>query len=49
LKWLSKHKRLSDIKSTEYFFGSKDEFSKIFNEKTVNLRVVRFGEIWGLE
>lgn len=49
LEWLSKHDKLSDIKSTESFFGSKDEFSKIFNEETANLRVVRFGELWGLE
>lgn len=49
LEWLSKHDKLSDIKSTESFFGSKDEFSKIFNEQTANLKVVRFGKLWGLE
>jgi len=49
LEWLSEHKKLSDIKSTESFFGSSDEFSEIFNEETANLRVIRFGKLWGLE
>ena len=49
LEWMSKHDKLSDIKSTKSFFSSNDEFSEIFNEQTSNLKVVRFGDLWGLE
>ena len=49
LKWMSKHKKLLDIKSRKPFFNSKNDFPTIFNEKTANLRVFKFGKLWGLE
>ncbi len=51
LEWLSKHKKLSDVKDVAILFDSNDEdgLEAIFNKETANLKVVRFGKLWGLE